>query len=184
MGEITQLLDNARGGEPGAWDRVVTLLYEELLRVARRARRQHAAATLNPTALVNECYLRVAKRQAEAIDNREHFLAVAARAMRQILVNYARDRIAVKRGAGALRVTFDEARLRADAEADQLLELDHALAQLASEDVRLVKVVDCRVFGGLNETETAAALGVSLRTTQRLWADARARLHALLEDCP
>lgn len=182
MGEITRLLERAREGEPQAWERVVALLYEDLLQVARRVRAGGGAATLNPTALVHECYLRVARRQAGGIADREHFLALAGRAMRQILVNYARDRLAAKRGGGAQRVTLDEATLGADREADELLALDEALARLASQDVRLARVVDCRVFAGLTEQETASALDLPLRTVQRLWHDARERLRALLPD--
>jgi len=180
MGEITQLLEDARNGDPGAWASAVSCLHEDLLRLARRARAGGKAPTLNATALVNECYLRFARRQADGIRNREHFLAVASCAMRQILVNYARDRLAAKRGGEALRVTLDEDRLHADGEADDLLALDVALAALQHEDPRMARVVDCRVFGGLTEQETAAALDLPLRSVQRLWHDARARLRELL----
>ncbi|HOV96005.1 MAG TPA: ECF-type sigma factor [Thermomonas sp.] len=182
MGEITQLLERARDGEPAAWEQAVASLYEDLLRMARRARAHGGAATLNPTALVNECYLRVARRQADGIHSREHFLAIAGRAMRQILVNYARDRVAAKRGGGALQVTLDEDTLSAQHEADDLLALDAALNQLATEDVRLARIVDCRIFSGLTEQETAEALNLPLRSVQRLWHDARERLRHLLPD--
>ena len=174
MGEITQLLERARDGEPAAWEQAVASLYEDLLRMARRARAHGGAATLNPTALVNECYLRVARRQADGIHSREHFLAIAGRAMRQILVNYARDRVAAKRGGGALQVTLDEDTLSA--------QHDAALNQLATEDVRLARIVDCRIFSGLTEQETAEALNLPLRSVQRLWHDARERLRHLLPD--
>jgi len=182
MGDITQLLERARGGERDAWEQAIASLYEELLRMARRARAHGGAMTLNPTALVNECYLRVARRQADGIHNREHFLAVAGRAMRQILVNYARDQVAAKRGGDARRVTLDEEHLGTEREADDLLALDAALMRLASEDARMARVVDCRVFGGLTEQETAAALELPLRSVQRLWHDARERLRVLLPD--
>jgi RNA polymerase sigma factor (TIGR02999 family) len=122
----------------------------------------------------------MAHRQADAIGSREHFLGVAGRAMRQILANYARERLAAKRGGGALRVTLDERDFGVEAEAEDLLALDTALAQLADEDPRLVKVVDCRVFGGLTEQETANALELPLRSVQRLWQRARERLRTLL----
>ncbi len=181
MGEVTRLLEHARGGEPRAWDEAVSLLYGDLLRVARRVRRRGHAATLNATALVNECYMRVARRGAEAIDNREHFMAVAARAMRQVLVNYARDRHAAKRGGDAVHVTLHEDAVAADRQAADLLVLDQALTRLEGEDARLVRIVDCRIFCGLTEAETASALGLSLRSVQRLWGDARRRLRELLE---
>lgn len=180
MGEITLLLERARGGDGDAWERVVDLLYADLLQLARRMRAGGGPPTLNATALVNECYLRVARRGAGAIGNREHFLALAARAMRQILVNYARDRLAAKRGAGAVHVALEELPASADLEASDLLALDGAMTQLAAEDERLVRVVDCRVFGGLTEDETATALALPLRTVQRLWQRARDRLRTLL----
>ncbi len=181
MGDVTRLLEHARRGEPRAWDEAVALLYEDLLRVAHRVHAGRGAATLDPVALVNECYLRVARRRAEPIADRKHFLAVAARAMRQILVNYARDRTAAKRGGRAPHVTLNEETLGADREAVELLALDEALGRLEAEDARLVRVVDCRVFCGLTEPETASALGLSLRTVQRLWREARRRLRLLLE---
>lgn len=182
MGDITQLLEDARNGDPSAWAHAVALLHEDLLRMARRTRAGGHAPTLNATALVNECYLRFARRQADGIQNREHFLAVASCAMRQILVNYARDRLAAKRGGDAVRITLDEAQLGVDDEAGDLLALDTALAKLLQEDERLARVVDCRIFGGLTEQETAMALSLPLRTVQRLWHDARERLRDLLDD--
>ncbi len=183
MGEITRLLEDARQGDAAAWDQVVALLYDELLVLARRVRGgRHAGHTMRPTALVNECYLRVARRQADAISDREHFLAVAARAMRQILVNHARKHFAVKRGGDVLHVTLHEERLRVVREAEDLIAMDKALEQLEREDPRLVKVVDCRVFGGLSEAETAQAMDMSLRSAQRLWHRARQRMRDLLAD--
>ena len=181
MGEITQLLERARAGESAAWEQVVGLLYNDLMRIARRATPARGVATLNATALVNECYLWVARGQAEGISSSSHFLALASRAMRQILANYARDRVAAKRGGGALRVTLDDMQIAANQEADDVLQLDDALSRLAKEDARLSQVVDCRVFGGLSETETAEALGMSLRTVQRLWQQARDRLKDTLQ---
>jgi RNA polymerase sigma factor (TIGR02999 family) len=180
MGPITQLLARARDGDGGAWDSVVALLYDDLLRLARGAHAGARAATLNPTALVHECYLRLARQGAEAIHSRAHFLAVAGRAMRQILVNHARDRSAAKRGGGAAHTTLQHLELAADGEAADVLALDAALQALEQEDVRLVRVVDCRVFAGLSEAETSEALGLSLRSVQRLWQTARAHLAARL----
>jgi RNA polymerase sigma factor (TIGR02999 family) len=180
MGEITVLLENARAGDGAAWQRVVALLYDDLLRLAHCASTAGRPNTLNATALVHECYLRIAKHGAGSIGNRNHFLALAGRAMRQILVNHARDRTAGKRGGGAAHTTLGELEVAADQEAEQLIELDTALQRLACEDMRLVHVIDCRIFGGLTETETADALGLSLRTVQRMWFDARERLRTSL----
>lgn len=180
-GEVTRLLALARAGNASAWNNVVTLLYDELLQIARQVR-GGKSTTLNPTALVNECYLRVAHRCADGIENRAHFLAIAARAMRQILVNYARDRMAGKRGGGVQHVTLDEQSVRTDQEARDVLALDEAMSRLAAADVRLVQIVDCRVFAGMSESETANALDLSLRTVQRYWSNARAQLHVLLAD--
>ncbi|MEO7325651.1 MAG: ECF-type sigma factor [Dokdonella sp.] len=180
MDEISELLERARGGDDAAWQRVIALLYDDLLRLARCASTAGRANTLNATSLVHECYLRIAKQGAASIGSREHFLALAGRAMRQILVNHARDRVAAKRGGGAAHTTLGHVDVAADQEAEELLGLDTALEQLAQDDERLVRVVDCRIFGGLTETETAAALDLSLRTVQRLWSQARERLQSLL----
>lgn len=181
MGEVTGLLAGAREGDSEAWERVVALLYDDLVRLARRAAPGRAAATMNPTALVHECYLRLARGQAGAITNSTHFLALASRAMRQVMVNYARDRVAAKRGGGAVHVPLEHHQISADQEADEVLMLDEALTRLAREDEALSRVVDCRIFGGLSEAETAAALGIPLRTVQRRWQQARDRLRTYMQ---
>lgn len=181
MGEITGLLASARDGDGEAWERVVVLLYDDLLRLARRNVSGRGSATLNATALVHECYLRLAGNRAHAIAGSRHFLALASRAMRQILVNYSRDRLAAKRGGGALHVTLERQQISAEREAAEVLMLDEALAQLALEDRQLSQLVDCRVFGGLTEAETATALGIPLRTVQRRWQQARDRLRRCLQ---
>lgn len=181
MGEITRLLAVAREGDRDAWEPLMALLYDDLLRLARRVASARGVATLNPTALVHECYLRVIRSRPEAITSSHHFLALASRVMRQILVNYARDRVAAKRGGGALHVTLERFQVSADQEADEVLALDEALTRLASEDDRLSQVVNCRVFGGLSEAETATALDIPLRTVQRRWQQARERLRAVMQ---
>lgn len=181
MGEVTGLLAGARAGDDKAWGRVVALLYNDLLQLARRAAPGRGAATMNPTALVHECYLRLARGHAGAINDSSHFLALASRAMRQVMVNYARDRVAAKRGGGAAHVRLDPEQISADQEADEVLLLDEALTRLACEDEPLSHVVDCRIFGGLSEAETAAALGVPLRTVQRRWQQARERLRTYMQ---
>lgn len=178
-GEITLLLDQARGGDQHAWDRAVALIYQDLRRVARRLLGA-GSATLNPTGLVHDCYLRLCRAGPDGVQNRAHFLALAARAMRQLMLNHARDKLTEKRGGNAVHTELDSQHDAVTEEAMSLLELDSALCQLESEDARLVRLVECRIFAGLSEEETAEALGISLRSSQRLWADARQRLAAML----
>lgn len=180
MGEVTQLLARARAGEDGAWDQAVALVYADLKQIASAILRGQRGGTLNATGLVHECYLRLAKGGAVMVNDRAHFLALAARAMRQLLINHARDHLALKRGAGATHVGLDEEHAAAAAEAEQLIAIDQALLRLAAEDLQLVQVVECRIFAGLSEQETATAMTLPLRSAQRLWSQARTRLEALL----
>lgn len=184
MSEITVLLGQAREGDPLAWDRVVQLLYADLKRLARSASSMDGGQDV--TALVHDCYLRMCRSGADAVANRAHFLSLAAVAMRQLVINHARDRVAQKRGGGQAHTTLGKADLdlsaSAHAEAEELLEIDAALRHLAEIDKRLVQVVECRLFAGLCEEETATAMGVSLRTSQRLWQEARTHLRMLLDD--
>jgi RNA polymerase sigma factor (TIGR02999 family) len=182
MTEFTQLLEHARAGDAQAWDRVVTLIYDDLKRIARGVLGGRGSATLNPTGLVHDCYLRLARAGADGVSNRAHFLALAARAMRQLMLNHARDKLSEKRGGGAIHDELSEHENAVAHEARQLLELDSALTQLESENERWVRVVECRVFAGLTEQETADALELPLRTSQRLWAEARERLSVLLAE--
>jgi RNA polymerase sigma factor (TIGR02999 family) len=124
----------------------------------------------------------MARQEASAVNNRAHFLALAARAMRQLMLNHARDKIAAKRGAGAQHVDIDEVGDAAFNEARHLLELDSALSQLESENLQWVRVVECRIFAGMTEQEAADALEMPLRSAQRAFAEARARLGELLKD--
>jgi RNA polymerase sigma factor (TIGR02999 family) len=180
MGEVTRLLERARDGDGAAWDAAVALVYADLRRIARAVLQADAHATLNPTALVHECYLRLARSGAAGVESRAHFLSLAARAMRQLMLNHARDRIAAKRGGGAPQVALSERDAAADSQAEQLIHLDQALQRLAAEDERMARVVECRVFAGLGEQETADALDIPLRTVQRAFADARTRLGEIL----
>lgn len=180
MSEITELLGQAREGDASAWDRVVHLLYADLKRLARSI--SPAGSHQDVTALAHDCYLRLCRSgtDAEAIANRAHFLSLAAMAMRQLVINHARDRVAQKRGGGQWHTTLGKADQQVlestYAEAEELLEIDHALERLAEKDVRMVRVVECRLFAGYSDEETATALDVSLRTAQRLWQDARGHL--------
>ena len=175
------LLSELRGGTPESIDRLVALAYQELRAIAhRRLAARAPAGTLSTTGLVNEAYLRLVDQAHAGRYDRAHFLAVASLAMRHVLVDRARERVALKRGGVRRRVTLDDAHLAIDAEADALLELDDAMRQLADFDPRLAKVVECRFFGGLTEPETAEALGITVRTVQRDWVKARVLLRRAL----
>lgn len=176
------LLDQLRDGDAAALELLLPLVYDELRAIARRElRRRSAGGTLDTTALVHEAYLKLANRRCVRPADRAHFLGIAARAMRQVLVDHARRHAAAKRGGGDVCVTFDDgamaAPLAADERADTLLALDEALTRLAALSERLGRVVECRFFGGLSEQETADALGVTARTVRRDWVKARAWLH-------
>lgn len=177
MSEVTRLLHAFRAGEPAAFDRLVPLVYDDLRRIARaHLRRGPSGRTLSATGVVHEAYLKLAGQAGAEWENRSHFLAVAARAMRQVILAYARRGSAAKRGAGDRPVTLDEAQIAVERQAESLLDLERALVRLGERDERLVRTVECRYFAGLSEDETAEALGTSLRTVQRDWARARAWL--------
>jgi RNA polymerase sigma factor (TIGR02999 family) len=182
MPDLTRLLADLRGGDASAVDAVLPLVYDELQALARRhLRHEHAAPTLNPTALVHEAYLRLAGQQADW-QNRAHFLAVAAIAMRRVVLQHARRRHAEKRGGGAAAVTLIEDGVAREAPAEDWIALDEALTRLAALAERPARVVEMRFFGGLSQEETAAALGVSVPTVQRDWQTARAWLGQALAD--
>ncbi len=181
--QITELLEAARAGDESAYARVVTLLYQDLRGLARAITRD-PAATLNPTALLHETYLKLTAAPGAPPLNRVHFLALAARAMRQVLCNHAREQFAQKRGGDALQVTFDPEDAAFSFQADQLLDIDRALETMEREEPHLVRVVECRMFAGMTETETAKALDLPLRTLQRQHAHARERLRWQLSNEP
>jgi RNA polymerase sigma factor (TIGR02999 family) len=185
---VTRLLAELEEGDRGALDELFSRVYGELHALARRQRRRwHGNHTLNTTALVHEAYVKLVGREQISVESRAHFLALAARAMRQILCNYARDQRARKRGGGIERVTLDDlpeaGRWAASPEdpSDALLALDEALRRLETVDPRQSTVVECRFFGGLTVEETAAAMRVSPRTVKRAWAVAQAWLHREME---
>lgn len=185
-GEVTDLLQAYARGDRDAFDRLVPLVYDELRRIARHhIRRTDRGHTLDTTGLVHEAYLKLAGQKGIRLNDRGHFLAVSACAMRQVVIDHARARTAVKRGGGEVPVTLDENRVavREQVIRDQavwLLDLNRALERLREHDERLAQTIDCRFFAGLSEEETAEALGVSLRTAQRNWMRARAWIRAEL----
>lgn len=166
-------------------DRLMPLVYDELRVIAHRHLRRRsngADATLATTALVNEVYLKLVDKTDGYWRDRSHFLALASVAMRHILIDNARARVAGKRGGHRAHVTLDEEAIAYDRSPHALLEIDDALTALAKTDPRLAQVVECRFFGGLSEEETALALGVTTRTIQRDWQKARVLLRRTLGD--
>jgi len=179
---VTDLLQRAGAGDPTAPDLVYPLVYEHLRVMARRQLRREAIGhSLNTTGLVHEAYLKLVDQRRSQFKDRAHFFAIAATAMRRILVDHARRHGAVKRGAGAKRVPLETvADMGAEDRADLLVELDASLIRLAALDARQARVIECRFFGGLTEEETAEALGTSVRTVKRDWAKARSWLYDAL----
>lgn len=180
--EITHLLESASGGDAEAFDRVFQVAYDELRRLARQVRRGRASETLNTTALVHEAYMRLLPSQGLAWEGRSHFMAVAARAMRQVLVRAAERRATAKRGGDKTHVPLADPLHRAEdgtpgrVEPERVLALDAALHELERLNVRQARVVECRFFAGLTVEETAGALDVSEPTVKRDWSAARAFL--------
>lgn len=172
------LLAASRDGDPAAFDQLFARVYHELAGIAHRVRRRSDSETLDTTALVHETYLKLlpGRDGGVAWQDRAHFLAVAARAMRQVLVNAAAARMAGKRGAGATAIPVEDIALAAPVRPEHLLALDEALVRLATLDARQARVVEARVFAGLTAEESAEALGVSVPTVQRDWRAARAWL--------
>ena len=171
--------------DDAALDLILPMLYEELRGIARRQRRKspHSARDLNTTSLVHEAYLSLSKGRAPKVNDADHLLAIATRAMRNLLVDEARRRTAQKRGGDFAHVSIAEEALNVESapDASALLALDMALEELQEHDERLHKIVECRYFGGLTEEETARALGISIRTVRRDWVKARAWLRHQLD---
>jgi len=182
---VTKLLLEARAGDPEAMDRLVALVYEELHTLAhQKLRFEPTGHTLQTTALVHEAYLKLVDQQRVDWQNRAQFFAVAALAMRRILVNHAEGRRAAKRGGGAAPVPLDDAHLRGaspDVLDEQILALNEALTRLAAFNERGARVVEYRFFGGLSYEEIATTMGVSPITVRRAWESARAWLKRELE---
>jgi len=177
-GEVTQLLRELKNGHPEAAERLIPLVYDELHRLAARYMAREAPDhTLQPTALINEAYLRLVDQTRVDWQGRAHFIGVAAQMMRRILINHARDRNAARRGGGWDRVALEDDLLAAPTQMAEWLAIDEALQRLAAKDEQQCRVVELRFFGGLTAEETAEVLGVSAKTVQREWKMARAWLH-------
>jgi RNA polymerase sigma factor (TIGR02999 family) len=175
------LLRDLRVGNRETIDRLIPMLYDELRQIAHRhLSARPAGATLDTTALVNEAYLKLVDQSNAQWNDRVHFLAVAAIAMKQILMDRAKARASRKRGGDHTRVTLDDERIRAEDLPDTLLQITDALERVASIDPRLARVVDLRFFGGLTNEEIGAALGVTERTVERDWIKARMLLREML----
>ncbi|MEM1182967.1 MAG: ECF-type sigma factor [Acidobacteriota bacterium] len=171
------LLSAHRRGEHQAFEQLIELVYPRLHRAARQQlRRQPSETTLDATSLVNEAYLQLVDETGVAWQSAGHFYAIASLTMRRILVDQARRRLAVKRGAGHRAVTLDVDVASADAQRETILAVDQALGELEAFNQRLARVVECRYFAGFGNEETAEALGVSTRTVERDWLRARAWL--------
>jgi RNA polymerase sigma factor (TIGR02999 family) len=181
----TDLLLRASACRPDAVDGMFPVVYDELRRHAHRhLSGEPGAPTLGTTELVHEAYLRLIDQTRVQWNDRAHFLAVAAMAMRRILVDRARSRKTLKRGGARVSVPLESVDLSADDRAELLVALDEALDRLRALDARQARVVECRFFGGMTEEETAEALGIGLRTAKRDWAKARSWLYTELYDEP
>ena len=181
--DATQLVLASRAGDRDTLDRLFALLYEDLRRAAHhRLLRHHAGETLSTTALVHEAYLRLIDQTRAQWADRAHFLAVASRAMRFVLIDYVRERTAQKRGGDAQAVPLDAVQLAAEERAVDLLVLDEALQKLSGHNSRLGDLVEYRFFGGLSYEEIAEATGLSVPTVKRDWVRARAWLYQAMRD--
>ncbi len=179
-GEVTRLLLAWSRGDPKALEGLMPLIYGELHQMAERSmRRERPGHTLQPTAIVNEVYLKLTGRQSVRWQSRAHFFGAAARAMRHVLVDHARSRASLKRGGQRTRHLLDSEVL-AEPRAVELLDLDAALATLSALDEEQGRIVELRFFGGLTEEETAEVLDVSPKTVHRKWLLAKAFLHRAL----
>lgn len=181
--QVTQLLLDWGNGDKAALDKLVPVVYQELRRLAAYyMRRERPGHTLQTSALVNEAYMRLVDYSQMRWQSRAHFFAVAAQAMRRILVEHARKRHFAKRGGGAVKVSFDEAAIVSQEQASDLVALDDALTSLEAMDPRKARIVELRYIGGLNIEETAEVLAISPATVQREWRAAKAWLYRAIKE--
>jgi RNA polymerase sigma factor (TIGR02999 family) len=177
VSEVTQLLNAIDAGDPNAADQLLPLVYEELRKLAVvRMANEKAGQTLQPTALVHEAWLKIARDGGEQFANRRHFFKAAAVAMQQILIDSARRKQRLKHGANQIGEELHESRIAVSVPSEELLAVNEALAALAQEDPDAAEVVQMRYFVGMTVPEIADALGLSPRTVDRHWAFARAWL--------
>jgi RNA polymerase sigma-70 factor, ECF subfamily len=181
-GDVTVLLAEMKSGNGEALSRLMPLVYKELRRLAAHCLKQERPGhTLQPTALVHEAYLRLAGQNRAGWQNRAQFMGVAAQLMRRILVDYARQHIAAKRGSGAVLLDIGDVEPASEArQSAEMLAIDEALGRLSRLDPQQARVVEMRYFGGMTVEETAEALGIAPRTVKRDWAMAKAWLHTEL----
>jgi len=176
--DVTELLDQLSAGSEKALDDLLPLVYGELRRqAARYLRRERQNHTLQPTALVNEAFIKLVDQRNVRWQNRAHFFGVAAQAMRRIVIDHARTKHRVKRGGVQQAVTLDEGMIAADARSVDVLALDEVLTRLAALDERQARVVELRFFGGLSVEETAEVMEISPATVKREWSMAKAWLY-------
>jgi RNA polymerase sigma factor (TIGR02999 family) len=181
--DITLMLQQLSAGNNDVVGALMPMVYNELHRMADgRLQRERANHTLNSTALVHEAYLKLVDQTRVTWQNRAHFFAIAAQAMRRILINYAQKRKAEKRGGGVVLATFNDEEVARESRADELVSLDAALERLARMNERQCKVVEFRFFAGLTQEEIAEVLDVSVPTVRRDWRLARAWLSRELDD--
>jgi RNA polymerase sigma factor (TIGR02999 family) len=182
MSDVTEILYAIEHGEPDAAEQLLPLVYDELRKLAaQKLAHEKPGQTLDATALVHEAYLRlVDTERSQHWNSRGHFFAAAAKAMRRILLDRARDKKRLKRGGNRRRIDLDQVEIALDSNEDQLIALDEALILFAKEDPGAAQLVHLRFFGGLTLKDAAAALGLPLRTAERQWAYARAWLFARL----
>jgi RNA polymerase sigma factor (TIGR02999 family) len=180
-GEITRLLHAHHDGDRDAFDRLVPIVYARMKQIASGQLARHGRHSLDTTALVHETYMQLVDETAVDWQDRSHFYAICARAMRRIVVDDARHRMAKKRGAGEPPMPLDVDVIGERPQAELILAVDRAMGRLATFNARLSQVVECRVFAGMTDEETSRALDTPLRTVQREWGRARAWLRAELE---
>ena len=180
--DVTVLLAELKKGNEDAASKLIPLVYAELRRLAASyMRRERSDHTLQPTALVNEAYLKLVEQRSVNWQSRAHFFGIAAQVMRRILVDHARGHLRDKRGGGQERVPIDEALIFAPEQSSELIKLDEALDRLTQLDPRQGRIVELRFFGGLNVDQTAEMLGISPKTVKRDWSMAKAWLHGELK---
>lgn len=176
--EITQILQEWNDGHEGAKERLIPFVYDELKRQARTLMsREHPGHTLQPTALVHEAFMRISEGAGIDWQNRSHFYGIAARLMRQVLVDHARLHAAEKRGRHPIHFSVDDLQIPVEERAGSILVLDEVLARLEKFDATQARIVEMRFFGGMNNQEIADSLGVSERTVGREWQAARLWLY-------